>query len=73
MKIIQEHKKCIGCGSCAAICPKYWEMDSNGKAKIIGSEFNSKSENYELDIEEVGCNQNAADTCPVECIHIKKS
>jgi len=70
MKVIQEHKKCIGCGSCAAICPKYWEMSSDGKAKLIGSEFNSKKENYELDIGEVGCNQNAADACPVQCIHV---
>ena len=73
MKIIQEHEKCIGCGSCVAICSKYWEMDGSGKAKLIGSEFNSKSENYELDTEEIGCNQSASDACPVECICIKKS
>jgi len=70
MKVIQEYKKCIGCGSCAATCPKYWEMDGDGKAKLIGSELNSKEENYELDIGEVGCNQNAADVCPVQCIHV---
>ena len=46
-------------------------MDSNGKAKIIGSEFNSKNKSYELDIGEVGCNQNAADVCPVQCIYVK--
>jgi len=70
MKVLQEHKKCIGCGSCAAMCPKYWEMSDDGKAKLIGSKLNSKSGNYELDIKEAGCNQDAAETCPVQCIHV---
>jgi len=69
MKIIQEHKKCIGCGSCVAICPKYWEMDSNGKAKLIGSKLNSDG-NYELKVEQVGCNKDAAEVCPVQCIYV---
>jgi len=72
MKIIQEHEKCIGCGSCVAICSKYWEMDDNGKAKLIGSKLNSENKSYELDIGEVECNQEAVDVCPVQCIRIKK-
>ena len=70
MKIIQEHKKCIGCGSCVAICPKYWEVENNGKSKPIGAKANSK-EVYELEIEKVECNQEAADACPVQCIYVK--
>ncbi|KKT26765.1 MAG: hypothetical protein UW11_C0006G0031 [Parcubacteria group bacterium GW2011_GWA2_43_9b] len=26
MKIIIERQKCIGCGSCVAVCDKYFEM-----------------------------------------------
>ncbi len=69
MKIIQEHKKCIGCSSCAAICPKHWEMSDNGKAKLIGSKLNSNG-NYELEVEQVGCNKDAAEACPVQCIYV---
>lgn len=69
-KIIQEHKKCIGCGSCVAVCPKYWEITDDGKAKPIGSKLNNKGD-YELEIKKVGCNQDASDTCPVQCIHVK--
>ena len=71
MKIIQEHQKCIGCGSCAAVCPKYWQISSDGKSQVIGSKVNSKG-NYELEVEKIGCNQKAADICPVQCIRIEK-
>jgi len=69
MKIIQEHEKCIGCGSCVAICPKYWEISDDGKAKLIGSKLSSKK-NYELEVQKVGCNKEAAEACPVQCIHV---
>jgi len=68
-KIVQEREKCIGCGSCAAMCPKYWEMAEDGKSTLVGSEKNSEG-NYELEVEGVGCNREAADACPVEIIHI---
>lgn len=70
-KVIYEREKCIGCGSCAVICPKYWEMAEDGKAKLKGLEINSKKSNYELEVKEIGCNQEAADVCPVQCIHVK--
>ena len=69
MKVIQEHEKCIGCGSCAAICPKYWEISDDGKARPIGSKLNGA--NFELEIKKVESNQEAADACPVQCIHVK--
>ncbi|MDD5606689.1 MAG: ferredoxin [Candidatus Pacebacteria bacterium] len=70
MKIIHERKKCIGCGSCAAVCPKYWEMAEDGKATLIGSVINSK-EVYELEIKKLDCNQEAADSCPINIIKVK--
>lgn len=69
-KIIQEHEKCIGCGSCAIICPKYWQIDDDSnKAKLKGAKLIGS--NFELEIEKVECNQDAADACPVQCIHVK--
>ena len=70
-KIIHEREKCIGCGSCVALCPKFFEMADDGKAKLLNSEKNAEG-NDELEVEEVGCAQEAADACPVQIIHIVK-
>lgn len=74
MRIIHEKSKCIGCGSCTILCPKYWEMGEDGKAHLLGSEFDEAAEIETLGLEEkeIGCNQEAVDVCPVQCIHIKK-
>ena len=57
--IKQDHEKCIGCGSCIALCPDNWEMTDDGKAKP-----------KKTSLDEVGCNKAAADACPVHCIEI---
>jgi len=82
MKIILEREKCIGCGSCQALCPKYFNISEDGKASIKNSTRDPKTnadsiehprqsrDNDELEINKVGCIQEAADSCPVQCIHI---
>jgi ferredoxin len=70
-KIIHEREKCIGCGSCAALCPKFFEMADDGKAKLIEGRKNAEG-NDELEVEDVECAQEAADACPVQIIHIVK-
>jgi ferredoxin len=72
MKIIHEREKCIGCGACAGVCPSHWEIADDGKSKLLGSKLNSQTGNYELEISEPICNQDAVDSCPVNIIHIKK-
>lgn len=73
MKIIHEREKCIGCGACVAICPKFWEMKDDNKSHLIGSSLSPEG-NEELTINEneISCNQEAADSCPVSIIHIEK-
>jgi len=61
VKITQDREKCIGCGACAAICPDNWEMADDNKAKPKKTE-----------LEEVGCNKDAADACPVNCIKVEE-
>jgi len=68
-KIILEVQKCIGCGSCEAVCSKYWKLEENGKANLAGSQPNG--ENFELEVKEIGCNREAAETCPVQCIKVE--
>lgn len=70
MKIFCEKNKCIGCGGCAAVCPDNWELGDDGKSKIIGGTINEDG-NWEKEFENIGCNQDAIDGCPVQCIHVK--
>jgi len=72
MKIIHEKEKCIGCGSCAALCPKYWELGEDGKAHLLNAKGNPKTGNEELEIEKIACTEEAAQACPVQIIHIVK-
>lgn len=63
-KITQDQSECIGCGACAGVCPENWKMvEVNGE---------QKSAPIKTEVEDIGCNQEAADSCPVECIKIKK-
>ncbi len=68
MKIVLERSKCIGCGSCVAVCDKYFEMGEDNLSKIKGGRM--VDENMELEIDEVGCAKDAVDICPVQIIKI---
>jgi len=72
MKIVHEREKCIGCGSCVALCPKYFEIAEDGKAQLLNSKKNPEAGNEELEIEKIDCAQEAADICPVQCIKIQQ-
>lgn len=52
--------KCIGCGSCEAICPRTFSL-KDGKA-IAKSPLT----------QEISCETEAKDSCPVDAITIKK-
>jgi ferredoxin len=68
-KIKIEREKCIGCGSCAAICPLYFEIIDDGKSHINNA---VKADVEELEVEKIGCAEAAAEACPVQCIHIER-
>lgn len=72
MKIICERNRCIGCGTCTMLCPKDWEMGDDSKTQLKGSSVNPKNGNLEKEVEKIGCSQEAADSCPVQCIIIEK-
>ena len=71
-KIKHDRDVCIGCGACASLCHKYWEMSEDGKSTLKGAVLDSDAGSYNLEVEEVECNQKAADACPVQCIIINK-
>ena len=50
-----DKEKCIGCGTCVAVCPEIFEMDDGNKAKI-------KSQ------KNASCIKEAIESCPVDAI-----
>ena len=70
-QIFHDRPNCIGCAACAAVAPDFWTMHEDGKSDIVGSKKND-DETEELDIDEKDYNENkeAADSCPVNVIHI---
>ena len=68
-KIKLEREKCIGCGSCQALCPKYFELQEDGKSHIVGA---TKQEVEELEVADLENAISAAEACPAQCIHIEK-
>ena len=53
-------EKCIGCGNCVNVCPAAFEM-KEGKAV-------TKRNN----VDRITCEEEAANSCPVEAIAVKK-
>ncbi|AEJ61474.1 4Fe-4S ferredoxin iron-sulfur binding domain-containing protein [Spirochaeta thermophila DSM 6578] len=56
-RVVIDRDECIGCGSCADACPDVFEMDDEGKARVILPEGGDES-----------CIDEAISICPVECI-----
>jgi ferredoxin len=68
-----EHNRpdCIGCGACAAVAPKFWEMNDDGKSDIIkGSNRVDGWQELDIDQKDFDFNKEAADVCPVNVIHL---
>ena len=68
-KIILERERCIGCGSCQALCPKYFELVEDGKSHIKNSTRIANG-NDELETDNLECATSAAEACPVQCIKV---
>ncbi|MEW6063069.1 MAG: ferredoxin [Nanoarchaeota archaeon] len=68
-KIIHDRPVCIGCGACTAVCPGFWEMNEDGKSDLKNAKKAGKKQILELN--EIKCNMEAAEICPVNCVHIE--
>mgnify|MGYP003771133841 CR=1 FL=1 len=68
-KIKLDRNKCIGCGSCAALCSKCFEIIDDGKSHIKNAE---KKDIEELEVDKIDCAESAAEACPAQCIYIEK-
>lgn len=59
MSIKVDQDTCIGCGTCAGLCPEVFKMNEEGKSEVIGEE-------------DMECAKNAAQSCPVDAITVEE-
>lgn len=71
MKITLNRPVCIGCGSCVAVCPLFFEIIGDGKAHIKNSQ-KDEQEIESIEVVEAGCAKEAADICPVQAIVVQE-
>jgi len=68
-KITQQRDKCIGCGTCVAVCPSFWHMGDDGKSSLKDAK-DMGGDKFELETEDAGCNKEAVAACPVQIITV---
>lgn len=56
-KLVIDEVKCIGCGTCTALCPKVYRLNDDFKAEVIDQNADSQ-DNI----------QNSIDSCPTQAI-----
>lgn len=59
MTIKVDQEICIGCGTCAGLCPETFQIREDGKAEAISQDSSD-------------CAKNAAEACPVDAISVTK-
>ena len=69
-KILHDRPGCIGCGACAAVAPEYWEMNQDGKSDLKSHKEVGTNQEREIAEPEFKANKEAADSCPVNVIHL---
>jgi ferredoxin len=62
-KVTVDRDACIGDAICASLCPDVFELDGEGKSKVL-------KEIIEDDLYD--CVKEAVDSCPVSCISMEQ-
>lgn len=57
-KITFFENRCVGCGNCQEVCPDNWALKGG------------VSHPLKTELDDVGCNRQAAEECPESCIEI---
>jgi len=64
--VVYDSDKCLGCGMCCSICPKFWEIGSDSKACLKGAVANR----LEIAGEDLKCSLEALNGCVANAISI---
>ncbi len=67
-KVVLVREECISCESCVGSCPDSYEMAEDGFAHLKNSM--RMGGNDELETDDIGCNKEGAEICPVNVIHV---
>jgi ferredoxin len=62
-KVEIDREQCTGCMACNAACPENFEMKDDASGM-------PKAEPKKAEVDEINCCMDAAQVCPVNCIHI---
>ena len=62
-----DRTKCIGCGTCMALCADFFDLGRDNKAVLKKSVAPQKDQ---IETENIGCAKSAAEVCPAQCITI---
>lgn len=62
-----DRENCIGCSACVMTCGQFWSMGDDGKANLKDAIDNE----LEIPEEDLDTHKNAAESCPVNVIHIE--
>ena len=72
-KLQHDRPNCIGCGACEAVAPNFWKMNDDGKSDIKnGKSIDDGKQERDIEEKDFQINKEAADSCPVNVIHIIK-
>lgn len=72
-RIEHDRPNCIGCGACVAVAPDFWELDDDGKANILKAKKKpDETQEREISDKEFKENMEAAESCPVNVIHLRR-
>ena len=69
-KIIYKRNECIGAFACVAAEPKEWKENADDNVADLIDGINEGDEIYVKELDDLGNNLEAAQSCPVNCIHI---
>jgi ferredoxin len=71
-KVTQDRIQCIGCGSCAAMCPDIWVMRADGKAGLVGAKEDPELEEIVIDETKIEKAREVEKACPVDAAKIEE-
>ena len=72
--VVLDREKCIGAAACVAAAPKLWKLGKDDKTNLIGGAKNADNtvQTSVVDENDLAAHMDAAQSCPVNAIHIKK-